>query len=138
MTRRTRAKNWLTVGQVGQYCLVSTATVRRWIQNGELSAIRLPSGHYRVRLADFKDFLKRHGMPVREELEIQEMSETEIRFFEAVMDNPRGVTLREMAEKVGIAPIVAGRSVRNLLDAGKIRKEDNHYYVMNSGATKQD
>ncbi len=138
MTRKNRANNWLSVGQVGQYCLVSTATVRRWIKSGELSAIRLPSGHHRVRLADFKEFLKRHDMPVNEGLEVQRMSKEEKRLFEVVMDNPGGVTLREMAEKVGIASIVAGRFVRSLLDVGKIRKKDNRYYLTNSGPTKQD
>jgi len=134
----TRAKSWLSAGQVGQHCLVSTATVRRWIKSGELSAIQLPSGHYRVRLADFKDFLKRHGIPVSEELEVHEMSEMEIRLFEAVMGNPEGITLQELAERVGVVPIVAGRFMRNLLDVGKIRKEDKRYYLTNSGPTKQD
>jgi excisionase family DNA binding protein len=68
MTRKARAKNWLSVGKVSEYCLVSTATVRRWIKNGDLSSIRLPSGHYRVGIAEFKDFLKRHDMPIKEEL----------------------------------------------------------------------
>ena len=113
-------------------------TVRRWIKSGELSAIRLPSGHHRVRLADFKDFLRQYGMPVKEELEVQGMSKMEKSLIEAVIGNPGGVTLREMAEKVGIAPIVAGRFVRNLLDAGRIRKEDNRYYLKNSGPTKQN
>lgn len=128
MVSKARAKNWLSVGKIGGYCLVSTATVRRWIKSGDLSAMRLPSGHYRVRLADFKDFLKRHDMPVREELDLYEMSRPEIRLLEAVMLNPGGVALPELAERVGVAPIVAGRAVRNLLDAGKIRKEDNRYY----------
>jgi len=61
-------KNWVGVGLVGKYCLVSTATVRRWIKQGELSAIRLPSGHYRVTVADFRDFLGRYDMPVKGEL----------------------------------------------------------------------
>jgi len=73
MTKKSRQRTWLSVGKIGEYCLVSTATVRRWIKTGDLSAIRLPSGHYRVSIADFKDFLKRHDIPVREELnEIKE------------------------------------------------------------------
>jgi len=73
MASKRRTRNWLSVGKIGEYCLVSTATVRRWIKSGELSAIRLPSGHYRVGIADFKDFLMRHDIPVREELnEIEE------------------------------------------------------------------
>jgi len=71
MARRARAKNWLSVGKIG--VPGKHSTVRRWIKTGEMSAIRLPSGHYRVSIADFKDFLKRHDIPVREELnEIEE------------------------------------------------------------------
>ncbi len=75
MAIKARGKNWLSIGRVGMYCLVSTATVRRWIKNGDLEAIRLPSGHFRVSIADFKDFLKRHEMPVGEELELYELPE---------------------------------------------------------------
>jgi len=63
-----RPKNWLTVGDVGEYCQVSTATVRRWIKNSEIPAIQLPSGHFRVSIADFRDFLERHNLPVRGEI----------------------------------------------------------------------
>lgn len=75
MARKARVKNWLSVGKIGEYCLVSTATVRRWIKTSELSAIRLPSGHYRVSIADFRDFLKKHDMPIKAEL--YEVSEPE-------------------------------------------------------------
>jgi excisionase family DNA binding protein len=63
-----RPKNWLTTGNIGEYCQVSTATIRRWIKKGELLAVQLPSGHYRVSTVDFRDFLKRHNLPVRNEL----------------------------------------------------------------------
>ena len=57
-------KSWLTVGIISGYCMVSEATVRRWIKSGILVAIRLPSGHYRVTIADFRDFLKRNDIPI--------------------------------------------------------------------------
>lgn len=47
--------------------MVSKVTVRRWIKGSKMSAIRLPSGHYRVSIVDFRDFLKRFGMPISEE-----------------------------------------------------------------------
>lgn len=53
---------------VADYCLVSRVTIRRWIKTGELSAIRLPSGHYRISIEDFRDFLKRYNMPIKEDL----------------------------------------------------------------------
>jgi excisionase family DNA binding protein len=59
-------ETWLSVGKIGKYCDVSRATVRRWIKTGKLSAIRLPGGHYRVDVADFKEFLKRHDMRINE------------------------------------------------------------------------
>ena len=60
-------ETWLSVGKIGKCCDVSRATVRRWIKTGRLSAIRLPGGHYRVDVADFKEFLKRHDMRIKEE-----------------------------------------------------------------------
>jgi len=58
----------LTVKNVAEYCLVSGITVRRWIKDGKLSAMKLPSGHYRITNAGFRDFLERYDMPIREEL----------------------------------------------------------------------
>lgn len=56
--------NWHTVKSVADHCMVSKITVRRWIKAGKLLAIKLPSGHYRIRLTDFEDFLgKYHMMP---------------------------------------------------------------------------
>ena len=130
MANKMRAKNWLSVGKIGEYCLVSTATVRRWIKTGDMTAIRLPSGHYRVSIADFKDFLKRHDIPVREEL--YEMSDLETKLLEAIRHNPDGAALVQLAERLEVAPVVAGRAARGLIDAGKIRKEGNRYYPENS------
>ncbi|MBI4302924.1 MAG: helix-turn-helix domain-containing protein [Chloroflexi bacterium] len=47
---------------------MSRVTVRRWVKDGRLSAIKLPGGHYRVTARDFRDFLERHDMPIKEEL----------------------------------------------------------------------
>ena len=59
-------RNWLTVPNVAEYCLVTPITVRRWIRDGKLSAMRLPSGHYRISMAGFRDFLEQHEMPIEE------------------------------------------------------------------------
>ena len=56
------------VKDVADYCLVSKVTIRRWIKSDKLSAVRLPSGHYRISLADFRDFLNKYDMPIKEEL----------------------------------------------------------------------
>ena len=56
----------VTVQGIANYCLVSECTVRRWIKDGKMSALRLPSGQYRVTAADFKDFLTRYGISIKE------------------------------------------------------------------------
>jgi excisionase family DNA binding protein len=56
----------VTVKGIANYCLVSESTVRRWIKDGKLSALRLPSGQYRVTAADFRDFLNKFDIPIKE------------------------------------------------------------------------
>jgi excisionase family DNA binding protein len=56
----------VTVKSIANYCLVSESTVRRWIKDDKLSALRLPSGQYRITAADFMIFLKRFGITTKE------------------------------------------------------------------------
>lgn len=58
----------ITTNYIAEYCLVSSNTVRRWIRDGKLSAVKLPSGHYRITTAGFRDFLERYDIPVKEAL----------------------------------------------------------------------
>jgi len=58
----------LTTGDVAKYCHVSLPTVFRWIKNGHLSAYTLPNGHHRILPSEFRVFLERHGMPMRDGL----------------------------------------------------------------------
>jgi excisionase family DNA binding protein len=58
----------IKVESIAGYCMVSRSTVRRWIQEGRLSAMKLPSGHFRVTVKDFKTFLVRHDIPFPAEL----------------------------------------------------------------------
>lgn len=62
-----KTEKWITVKDVGSYCMVSSSTVRRWIKEGKMSARKLPSGHYRITTEDFRTFLKQFNMAVREE-----------------------------------------------------------------------
>ena len=64
-TNRIEMRHWFIIKDVAAYCLVSEVTVRRWIKSGKLSAIRLPSGLYRISLADFRDFLERYQVYVK-------------------------------------------------------------------------
>ncbi|OGO36389.1 MAG: hypothetical protein A2147_03300 [Chloroflexi bacterium RBG_16_57_8] len=66
--RKLAGRAFITVDSIAAYCMVSRSTVGRWIRDGKLPAMKLPSGHFRVTVSDFRDFLKRHNMPVTREL----------------------------------------------------------------------
>lgn len=61
MRDRTRL---LTTGDVAGYCGASRMGVLRWIRQGKLKAYTTPGGHYRIRPADFRDFLEQFDLPV--------------------------------------------------------------------------
>jgi excisionase family DNA binding protein len=66
MPRRNLFKSIrLTSGDIAAYCEVSKSTVLEWIKSERLKAFRLPSGHYRIDIKDFKDFLTKWDMPVK-------------------------------------------------------------------------
>ena len=56
----------LTSRDIAEYCQVGKSTVLEWIRSGRLKAFRLPGGHYRIDKEDFREFLERWDMPVRE------------------------------------------------------------------------
>jgi excisionase family DNA binding protein len=62
---KIESRTSVTVKGIANYCLVSECTVRRWINDGKISVMRLPSGQYRITAADFKDFLTQYGMSVK-------------------------------------------------------------------------
>jgi excisionase family DNA binding protein len=51
----------LTSKEVARMLRVSTDTVGRWVRNGQLEAIRLPSGQIRIRREDVERFTKRQS-----------------------------------------------------------------------------
>jgi excisionase family DNA binding protein len=58
----TLTRDWLTVREVAERAAVSTWTVRRWIDCGELRAFRwTPRGRLRVSLNDAEALLARAG-----------------------------------------------------------------------------
>jgi excisionase family DNA binding protein len=63
---KIESRTSVTVQGIANYCLVSECTVRRWIKDGKLSAFRLPSGQYRISATDFKAFLTRYDMLIKE------------------------------------------------------------------------
>jgi excisionase family DNA binding protein len=56
----------IKVKDIASYCMVSKTTVRRWVESGKLQAIRLPSGHYRINMVDYRNFLENCEIPLRE------------------------------------------------------------------------
>lgn len=62
----------------------------------------------------------------------REIPDLEGRLLAAIEEHPDGITLAEVAEGLGVAPIVLGRASRKLLDEGKIRKEDKDYFPVST------
>jgi len=58
----------------------------------------------------------------------EEIPDLEAKLLAAVSEHPEGITLAEVAESLGVAPIVLGRASRKLVNEGKIRKEDKDYF----------
>ncbi len=58
----------------------------------------------------------------------EETPDLEAKLLAAVREHPQGITLTEVAESLGVAPIVFGRAVRKLVDEGKVRKEEKAYF----------
>jgi excisionase family DNA binding protein len=56
---------YLTTGIVARHCGVSKVTVLRWIENGNLTAFRLPGGQNRIHRDDFFAFAAKHRIPIR-------------------------------------------------------------------------
>lgn len=69
---------------------------------------------------------------VREEAEAlradEEIPDLETKLLSAINECPEGITLSEVAEKLGVMPIVLGRASKNLLGKGLIRKEEKLYF----------
>jgi excisionase family DNA binding protein len=61
--------SFITVDSIARYCMVSRTTVGRWLREGKLSSVKLPSGHFRVTIDDFRTFLERNHMPITRELQ---------------------------------------------------------------------
>ena len=50
---------YLTVQDIAKRLKVTDLTVRRWIEAGELKAVKLRGTIYRIHPKDFEDFMKR-------------------------------------------------------------------------------
>ncbi len=59
----------LTSSEVGTLLQVNASSVKKWVDDGRLSAFRTPGGHRRIRPPDLIDFLEKHRMPVPRDLQ---------------------------------------------------------------------
>lgn len=59
----------LSTGDIARYCQVTPATVVNWIKAGKLEVYTTPGGQYRMDVGNFVDFLRKHKLPIPEELE---------------------------------------------------------------------
>ena len=57
----------------------------------------------------------------------EEPHSLEAELLAAVIEHPKGITLTEVADNLGIAPIVLGRAVKSLLDKKLIRRKHKVY-----------
>jgi len=58
----------------------------------------------------------------------EETPALEAKLLAAITEHPQGITLTEVAESLGVAPVVFGRASKKLVDEGRIRKEDRVYF----------
>ena len=50
-------RKYITTGTASRECGVSKSTILKWIKQGRLQTLCLPSGHYRIDKAAFEKFL---------------------------------------------------------------------------------
>jgi excisionase family DNA binding protein len=62
------ADRLLTSHEVGDLLQVNPSSVKKWVNEGRITAFRTPGGHRRIRVADLVEFLDRHAMPIPRKL----------------------------------------------------------------------
>jgi len=62
--QRSETPILLTTNQVAQILGVHTQTIRRYIKQGDLAAIRISARDFRVELQDLRGFLERRRTPL--------------------------------------------------------------------------
>ena len=57
-----------TTGEIANFCNVTINAVKKWIASGKLGAFRTPGGHYRVNRDDFRSFVGRFKLDIKERI----------------------------------------------------------------------
>jgi excisionase family DNA binding protein len=68
MAGKESVKEVLTTFEAAKYCSTSYMSVKRWIWSGDLNAFKTPGGHFRVVKSDLVDFMRKHQIPIPEEV----------------------------------------------------------------------
>ncbi len=63
------ADQLLTSSEVGALLQVNPSSVKKWVDDGKITAFRTPGGHRRIRASDLVDFLDAHKMPIPRDLQ---------------------------------------------------------------------
>jgi len=109
-------KTYLTTGEIGKILHVTRVTVYRWIRLGQLKAVRVHKGKYRVAKNDFAEFIKQHDLHNQVDSEIIAAPTLKILI---VNDEPRIIkTLKTFLEKANPHYHILGAT--NGFDAGKL------------------
>lgn len=58
----------------------------------------------------------------------EQIPDLEDRLLRAITEHPSGISLAEVAESLGVVPVVLGRASKSLLEGGRVRKEDRLYF----------
>ncbi|HEV8602157.1 MAG TPA: response regulator [Gaiellaceae bacterium] len=104
MRAPTNEPDWLTLGQAAKYLGVAQSTIRKWSDNGRLSAFYTPGGHRRFRRTDLDAFLSRSGgTPAARSLDGRRLilivdDDARMREFVRVNLEMEGYSVREAAD----------------------------------------
>ena len=81
MTKKNKSesftKSLYTTGDIAKYCHTTITQVNRWIQRGEIKSFKIPGGHNRITVEEFKNFIERYDIPISEEIQ-QKVRKTRI------------------------------------------------------------
>ncbi len=57
-----------TTGEIASFCDVTINAVKKWIIAGKLLAFRTPGGHYRIERHDFKAFVEKYKLHIKDRI----------------------------------------------------------------------
>ena len=115
-----RDPEWLTLGQAARFVGVAQSTMRKWSDQGRVTAFYTPGGHRRYRRADLESFLDRSGPAARTRegpVVLIVDDDAQVRELVRVALTLEGYSVREAGgAEEGMAAVEQGRPDLILLD----------------------